>query len=156
MRKLCEKADVIIPNITEAALMLNEEYKEGPYTKGYIEGLLKRLGDMGAGKVVLTGVSFNDTELGAASYDTASGKISYVFSHRIPGYYHGTGDVFGSALVAGMVSGISLEKAMKIAVNFTADSIKRTYDSGTDIRFGVDFESGLRKLSSDISGNVKH
>jgi pyridoxine kinase len=110
---------------------------------------------MGAGKVVLTGVSFSDTEIGAASYDSADGKITYVCAPRIPGYYHGTGDVFGSALVAALVNGLSLEKAVSIAVSFTADSIKRTYDAGTDIRFGVNFESGLGKLSEDVSDALK-
>jgi pyridoxine kinase len=32
MRKLCAKADIIVPNITEAVLMLDEPYQEGPYT----------------------------------------------------------------------------------------------------------------------------
>jgi len=150
MRRLCEKADVIMPNITEAVLMLNEEYKEGPYTEEYIEGLLMRLGMIGAKRVVLTGVYFNEKELGAASYDIATGKVFYSFADRIPGYYHGTGDVFGSALTASLMNGLSLKKAVEIAVAFTAGSIKRTYDAGTDIRFGVNSEAGLRKLSADI------
>ncbi|MDR0778341.1 MAG: pyridoxamine kinase [Methanomassiliicoccaceae archaeon] len=150
MRRLCEKADLIMPNITEAVLMLNEEYTEGPYTKEYIEGLLKRLGKMGAKKIVLTGVSFNNKELGAASYDADTKRTSYAFADRIPGYYHGTGDVFGSALVASMVNGLSLERSTQIAVRFTVGSIMRTYNAGTDIRFGVNFEAGLKELAEEI------
>lgn len=151
MKKLCAKADVIIPNITEAVLMLGEDYREGPYTEEYITSLMKRLGMLGSKKVVLTGVAFNGRELGAGSYDTATGKMSFSFSERIPGYYHGTGDVFGSALVASLVSGLPLEKATGIAVEFTAGSIRRTFEAGTDIRYGVNFESGLRKLAESIS-----
>jgi len=154
MRGLCAKADVIIPNMTEAALMLDEGYREGPYTAEYIGSLLRRLGDIGAKHVVLTGVYLNDEEVGAASYDVASGEISYSFSERIPGYYHGTGDVFGSALVGSLMNGLSLKKATEIAVSFTADSIKRTYDAGTDIRFGVNSEAGLKRLAEDISRAV--
>ncbi|MDR1065414.1 MAG: bifunctional hydroxymethylpyrimidine kinase/phosphomethylpyrimidine kinase, partial [Oscillospiraceae bacterium] len=44
MRRLCAGADVIVPNITEAALMTGAEYKAGPYTREYIEKLLARLG----------------------------------------------------------------------------------------------------------------
>ena len=150
MRGLCEKADVIVPNITEAAFMLGEEYQDGPYSKEYIEGLLKKLGRI-AEKVVLTGVFFNEKELGAASYDRTTKKISYSFAGRLPGYYHGTGDVFGSALVASLVNGLSLEKAVSVSVDFTAGSIKRTYDAGTDVRFGVNFEAGLEKLSKEIN-----
>jgi len=146
MKKLCEKADVLIPNITEAVLLLGEDFVKGPYTKDYIEGLLKRLGRIGPKKIILTGVYFEEKHLGAAAYDVGSGIISYSFHKTIPGYYHGTGDVFGSVVVSALVKGLSLEKANEMAVEFTAKSIKRTKDAGTDIRFGVNFEEGLGKL----------
>ena len=69
MAGLCKKADIIVPNLTEAAFMLGEQYNPGPYTPGYIEDLLKGLSGMGPEKVVLTGVSFEERQLGAASYD---------------------------------------------------------------------------------------
>jgi len=153
MKKLCAKADVMIPNITEAVFMLNEEYADGPYERGYIESLLRRLGTIGAKKIVLTGVFFNNDELGAAAYDTETGEIGYAFSERIEGYYHGTGDVFGSALVASMMKGRSLNESVAIAVDFTAGSIRRTKDAGTDIRFGVNFEEGIPKLLKDLGAN---
>lgn len=150
MRKLCAKADLIVPNITEAVLMLNEEYIEGPYEMEYIEGLLRRLGSIGSKRIVLTGVFFNDKELGAAAYDTDSGHIDYAFAERVEGYYHGTGDVFGSALVGALMNGRSLKESVAIAVDFTAGSIRRTKDAGTDIRFGVNFEEGISKYIQDI------
>ncbi|MFA6679560.1 MAG: pyridoxamine kinase [Candidatus Methanomethylophilaceae archaeon] len=150
MRRLCEKADVILPNITEAVLMLDELYKEGPYDKEYIEDLLKKLGTIGAKKIILTGVYFTKEKLGAVAYDVETGKISYSFRDTIPGYYHGTGDVFGSAVVASLMNGLSLSRANEIAVNYTAGSIQRTRNAGTDIRFGVDFESGIQKLIKEI------
>ncbi len=152
MRKLCEKADVILPNITEATLLLGEEYVQGPYTTEYIEGLLKRLGEMGSKKVILTGVYFNEGHLGAAAYDSDTGTISYSFHEIIPGYYHGTGDVFGSVIVSSLMNGLDLFKANEIAVEFTAESIMRTRADGTDIRFGVNFEEGLGKLIGEIKG----
>ncbi|MFA5449495.1 MAG: pyridoxamine kinase [Clostridia bacterium] len=146
MRTLCQNADIIVPNITEAVLMLDEEYREGPYTQSYIEILLKKLAAIGAKKVVLTGVYFDDIDLGAASYDAESGLVSYSFSKRIEGYYHGTGDVFGSALLGALLSDKPLETAVKIAVDFTTASIARTKAAGTDVRFGVNFEEGLGAL----------
>ncbi|MEA1960760.1 MAG: pyridoxamine kinase [Bacillota bacterium] len=143
MKKLCEKADIIIPNITEATLMLDEPYFEGPYTHEYIDGLLKRLAAIGADRVVLTGVYFDNKELGAASYDKKNDQISYAFADRIEGYYHGTGDVFGSAFLAALLNDKSLSEATQIAVNYTVGSIQRTKDSGTDLRFGVNFEAGI-------------
>lgn len=150
MRKLCEKADVIMPNITEATMILGEEYKEGPYTMDYVQGLLSRLADLGASKVILTGVYFDDEKLGAATYDRITGEISVYLSDRVPGYYHGTGDVFGSAVVAALMNNKSLADSMRIAVDFTVSSIKRTFDAGTDLRFGVNFEEGVPQLIDDI------
>jgi Pyridoxal/pyridoxine/pyridoxamine kinase len=150
MRKLCAKADIIMPNITEAVLMLGKEYKKGPYTKEYIESLLRELAKIGSRKVVLTGVYFNDKELGAACYDSDANEIAYAFADRIEGYYHGTGDVFGSVLVSSLVNGKSLKRSTEIAVDFTARSIQRTKDADTDIRFGVNFEAGISKLIKDL------
>ncbi|MCL2512526.1 MAG: pyridoxamine kinase [Oscillospiraceae bacterium] len=143
MRRLCEKADIIVPNFTEAAFLLDEEYHEGPYTKEYTEKMLKNLASLGAGKVVLTGVYFDGEKLGAACYDSVSGGIYYAMAEKIDGFYHGTGDVFGSALTGALMNGKTLEKAADIAVNFTQKSIARTKKAGTDTRFGVNFEKGL-------------
>ena len=151
MRKLCTKADIIVPNITEAVFMLGEEYVEGPYKLEYISGLLKRLAAIGSKQIVLTGVYFDENLLGAAAYDCDSGHVEYAMDKRIEGYYHGTGDVFGSALLAAILCGRSLIQATKIAVNFTVQSIARTKKAGTDIRFGVNFEAGLGQLAEECS-----
>lgn len=148
MKKLCQKADIIIPNITEACLLLGKPYEVGPYDVSYIEDLLFELAALGPKQVVLTGVSFDDTHLGAASLDTATGKIDYTLSQRIEGFYHGTGDVFASVLVAGLLTDHDLNKSVRVAVDFTVKSIIRTKEAGTDIRFGVNFEAGLKELAN--------
>ena len=150
MRRLCAKADLILPNITEAVLMLGEEYREGPYTKEYVEDLLKKLAAIGPSKVVLTGVYFEDSKLGAAAYDAETGEVCYHFAERIPGYYHGTGDVFSSVAVSCVMNGLSLSRAVEIAVDFTQRSIVRTYEAGTDVKYGVNFEAGVPKLLKDM------
>ncbi len=150
MRKLCAEADVIVPNLTEAALLLDEPYVEGPYDRGYIEGLMMRLSQMGPRRVVLTGVWFDENTLGAASYDRDTGAFGVSLAPRIEGYYHGTGDVFASVLVGSLLNGCGLEQAVELAVNFTAASIRRTRDAGTDIRFGVNFEAGLSALAEEV------
>lgn len=150
MRKLCEKADIIVPNITEASLLTGETYLPGPYNEKYIEELLKKLSNLGPKQIVLTGVFFNEEELGAATYNAESGEISYVFEKKIPGYYHGTGDVFGSALLAALLNDFDLTQSTRIAVNFTTESIRRTAEAKTDIRFGVDFEHSIPGLLKDL------
>jgi len=151
MRKLCEKADIIVPNLTEAALLTGEPYHPGPYSQSYIEDMMKKLSATGPQKIVLTGVYFNDEELGAAAYDAASGEIAYYLEKRVPGYYHGTGDVFGSALLAALLNGFPLNESMAIAVRFTVSSIQKTAQAGTDIRFGVNFEQTIPEFLKDLS-----
>lgn len=143
MAKLCQKADIIVPNITEATLMLHQEYIEGPYNETYIEDILRKLSDIGPQKIVLTGVYFNNFELGVATFDKNKNKIDYAFANRIAGMYHGTGDVFGSALIASLLNGFKLNDAAQIAVDFTAASIEKTALANTDIRFGVNFEENI-------------
>ena len=143
MRRLCAKADLIMPNLTEAALLLNEPYQPGPYTKEYIEKTLQKLAAIGPKQVVLTGVYFDDKQLGAATYDSASGKVGYALTEYISGYYHGTGDVFGSALIGALVNDKSLTDAAQIAADFTTQSIIWTARAKTDIRYGVNFETNL-------------
>ncbi len=155
MAKLCEKSDIIIPNLTEATLMLGEEYPGDDYDRDYIEKLLKRLSSLCRGKVVLTGVSFEEGKLGSASYDSTTGDYGYAFADKIDGYYHGTGDVYGSALVAAILKGKPLSDAIGIAVDFTVESIARTKAAGTDIRFGVDFEESLPNFMKNVGISAK-
>jgi pyridoxine kinase len=143
MRTLCRKADIIVPNITEACLLTDQPYGEGPYTKDYILSLLRKLSDLGPGKIVLTGVYFDGLQLGAAAYDRATDEMNCLLADRVPGYYHGTGDVFGSALLAALLNGFDLSEATQIAVRFTVSAIRRTCEAQTDIRFGVDFERSI-------------
>ena len=105
-----------------------------------------RISDFGPKQVVLTGVYFNPLELGAASYDRNTGNFCYAFSPRIPGLYHGTGDLFGSVLLSGILRGLSLGEAMELAVYFTHNCIELTQEMGIDHRYGVCFEPCLPNL----------
>ncbi len=146
MKTLCQKADIIVPNITEACLMLEKEYKDGPYTKEYIEDILSGLKTLGAKKIVLTGVYFDDEKLGAASFDTEKDEIIYSFTEKIEGFYHGTGDVFGSALLGALMNDFTLSESTQIAADFVCECIRKTKAAGTDVRFGVNFEQSINGL----------
>jgi len=143
MAKLCGHADVIVPNRTEAAFMLGREFKDGPMVQEDVDDLLRALAGLGAKQVVLTGVYFGDDDLGAACYDTRSGRIDYIEDKRIEGMYHGTGDVFGSFLTGALMRGRGLADATRIAVDYTCAAIKLTAADGTGPRMGVRFESVL-------------
>ncbi len=142
MAGLCAKADIILPNITEACFMVGEKFIEGVQTKEYIENLLNKLLDIGPKNVILTGVSFETGKLGAACIGQDR-LPHYYFENELEGAYHGTGDVFASAFCGAILNDFSLEDAMAIAVRYVCDCIKRTEKMDRPIRYGVDFERGI-------------
>jgi pyridoxine kinase len=95
-------------------------------------------------------VYFDETTLGTASRDAGEDVTRFTMSKKIPGSYHGTGDVFASALTAGLVTGLTPEDSARVAVDFTVGGIERTRQAGTDVRFGVNFEAGLADFIRQI------
>jgi pyridoxine kinase len=143
MAKLCGHADLIVPNRTEAAFMLDREYKDGPMSESDVSELLKALAGLGAKQVVLTGVHFGEDDLGAATYDARTGQIDYIMDKRIEGMYHGSGDVFGSLLLGALLRDKNLPEATRVAVDFTCAALRLTAADGTGPRMGLRFESVL-------------
>lgn len=143
MAKLCQKADVITPNLTEAALLLQREYVGSGYTEEYIKELLTSLATLGAKKIILTGVSYDDKKLGVACYDSGSGEYSYYAQECIRSMFHGTGDVWTSSFTAAFVKGYDFAEAAAIATDFTVKCIKATLDDMEDHWYGVKFENCL-------------
>ncbi len=143
MKKLCAKADIVIPNLTEACLMLGIEYKDGIFTEEYVKQILQGLLDLGAKTPVLTGVYFDSKKLGAACLE--KGEIKYAFADRVDAMYHGTGDVFGSALVGALMEGFALQSALEIAAKYTSGCIDRTARFQPERTYGVDFENEIPK-----------
>lgn len=144
MRRLCQGADIILPNLTEAALLLEEEYRM-EYDKEYIEGLLKRLHALGAKNVVLTGVSLQEGELGVACYDGSA--IQYYFAEHLRVAMHGTGDCYASAFCGALLRGHSLIESASIAADFVIETIRQTMPDPSHW-YGVKFEKALPYLIS--------
>ena len=149
MAKLCKKADVMVPNLTEAAFMLDEEYIESGHTKEYIERILKKLMALGCKNALLTGVNLEPGKLGIAAYNGETNEITYYFRDLINGMFHGTGDVFASSFAGAMTLGKSVDEAGKIAVDFTVDAIAKTIDDKSHW-YGVKFELALPELIKSI------
>ena len=147
---LCSKADVIVPNLTEAAFMLGEEYRGHDYDEKYIKELLKRLADLGAPNVVITGVCYEKGKYGVAAWDAEKEEYFTCFGEEQPGSFHGTGDLFSAALFAALLSDQPMNQALDTAVEFTVESIRCTLQNPDHIPYGVEFERAipvlLRKL----------
>ena len=124
---VCSKADIIDPNITEAAFMLDAEYKEnGAYDEAYVQDLLQGLVQLGAKKAVLTGVSLEPGKCGVYGLDGETGSYFSYFNELVDAHFHGTGDIFSSTAVGALMNGFSLDKALAVAADYTVACIKET------------------------------
>jgi len=143
MASFLKGADVILPNLTEASYLLREPYLGTEYEKKDIERLVRRLSELNGGAVVLTGVSFDPEKLGVAAYDKDKDTVHYYFEKRIQGSFHGTGDVYASSFVGGLLNGLTLEEAADLAVDFTVKAIQATLPDREEHWYGVKFEQAI-------------
>ncbi len=149
--RLCHQCDVIVPNMTEASRILGIPYQEGPYTKEYVQNILSSLCEIGPKQAVLTGIHWDDKQLGAACFDRDLGKTEFYLYDRIPGYFHGTGDTFASVLTGALLNNLDLFDACQLATEFTWKTIVSTAKYQKDIRFGPKFEIHLPWLCQTLA-----
>lgn len=142
MAGLTAKADLIIPNLTEACFMLDIPFPDS-YDEAYIRDLLKKLTTLGSKRAALTGISFEKGKLGIYSYDSTTDNYFSYFNEHLPVAYHGTGDIFASATLGAMMRGHSVESALMVAVDFTLECIKLTMADENRRYYGVNFEEAL-------------
>ena len=147
MKTLCGRADILLPNITEASFLTGMEYKE-TYDEEYVETLIKKLCELGAQSVIMTGVSYNPDTTGVCVY--AGGEFRYYEHERISTGCHGTGDVYASAFVGALMNGKNCYEAAVIAADYTVECIRVTVGD-KDHWYGVKFEKALPKLMRDIN-----
>ncbi len=150
MAKLCKNADIIVPNLTEASFMLHIPYAENGYDEKYIQAVLLRLTNLGCKKAILTGVTFDNKNLGVYGYDKETNSFYSYFREKIPVSFHGTGDVFASALCGAIAINKSLDESLKIAVDYTVTCIQKTVDNPDHNWYGVEFESAIPYLVDKI------
>lgn len=146
MAKLCSKADIIAPNLTEACLMLGKPYPGEFHEEAYIKSLLQDLCGLGVKRAILTGICFQKDQLGAMSYDSEKDEYFFHFRDRIPVQFHGTGDIFASTCVGALTRGFSLEETLTLAVDFTVECIRATLADPNHHWYGVNFEQVIPML----------
>ncbi|MBR4720786.1 MAG: pyridoxamine kinase [Clostridia bacterium] len=146
MLTLCQKADIIVPNITEASFMLDVPYMEEGYDKKYVEDILKKFADMGIKMPVLTGVSLEPDKLGVAMYDSGKDEFFYYFNDKIDAKFHGTGDIFSSVAIGGIMRGMDIKDALKLAADYVVECIKVTMPDRDKHWYGVEFEKTIPYL----------
>lgn len=149
MRFLCSLADIIVPNVTEACMLTGMEITEN-YDMSFIKELLISLRNLTAARIVVTGVDFDDGQIGCAVYDSLMGRANMFFTPKSEGRFPGTGDVFASALTAAVMNGKNFFDAVQIAMGFTCKCVETTLETDTDRKYGLCFESEIKNLIKSV------
>lgn len=162
MAKLCGRANVILPNMTEACFLVNQDYDFLVQTNESITKVMAKLLSLGAQQVILKGVEFSKEKIGVAyfsqkiaennsiSNENIMDNMQIYFHHRYDENFHGTGDVFASAVTGALVLKKDIKDAVKIACDFVQESIECTLLNPNYNWYGVDFESALRNLPQKL------
>lgn len=146
MAELAAHADVITPNLTEAAILLNEAYDPSPDREKAADWL-RRLSLDGRRSVIITGLSLSPDTLGAGCYDRETDAVELAQAPLAHGIFSGTGDLFASVAFGKLLAGESLPVATQAAVRFVSLAANATLDRGGDPVEGADFEPLLPLLA---------
>lgn len=150
MAGLCAKADIILPNMTEAAFMLGIPYPGSEHSEAYVKDILMKLSALGPRIAALTGVSFEAGKLGVMAYDREADEFFYYARERIPASFHGTGDIFASAFTGALTEGGDYKEALRVAADYTVECITRTLENPEHVGYGVEFERAIPYLVKRI------
>ena len=150
MAKLCQKADIILPNMTEASFMLGIPYPGNDYDESYVKDILKKLAALGPRIAALTGVSFEEGKLGVMAYDREADEFFYYAREHLPAAFHGTGDIFASAFTGALATGGDYKEALRVAADYTVECIALTLSNPEHVNYGVEFERAIPYLCKRI------
>jgi pyridoxine kinase len=147
MRRLIAKADIIVPNVTEAGLLLDCKAPEKFHNKD-MKQFLKELSDMGPNTTVITSILDADKSgyLCTAAYQRDSDSYWKISADRLPGMYPGTGDTFASVMIGSLLKGESLPVSIDRAVHFISQCINASRGYDYPSRNGILLERELYLL----------
>jgi pyridoxine kinase len=152
MRQYIELANVITPNITEAALLLDKPYRED-LDQTTAKDWMQRLSDKGPEIVILTSVlaPSQPTHIATMAYHRGEKQFLNVTTEAIPAQFPGTGDAFTSVITGSLLQGDRLSVAVDRAVQFLVNAMAATITQRTPEREGIAFETVLSYLSGSSS-----
>lgn len=144
MRRLCAKADYILPNMTEASFLLGIPYTDD-CGEEEAKKVLRKLAGLGCKTPVITGVR-KDNLHGAGAYNSAKDEFCFAYSRHIDRHLHGTGDIFASVFTGAVTLGKSLQQALNMSVKYISDCIEVTMPCLDEMWYGNCFELCLDRL----------
>jgi pyridoxine kinase len=147
MRRLCNVADVIVPNITEAAFLTDKYTGRTVHTKSEVDEIAGALRTMGAKNVVITSASSEEGSFTAIMPEHEK-KISVLPFTNIPVRFPGTGDIFSALMIGKYLEEGDLMNSVRYAMNKVADLIRRNKENADKYK-GIPIEQCLDLLRQE-------
>ena len=143
MASLVPYADILTPNLTEACLLTETEYK-AKITESELNNICKKLSAVGPKKIVISGLERGEY---LENFVYEYGKEPQIIrSNKVGPCRAGTGDVFSSIIAADTVNGIEFVDAVLHATSFIAKVLSRTVELDLPITDGICFEEYLHEI----------
>ncbi len=150
MRRLIKKANMITPNLTEAAFLLDKSYHKN-IEFNEVRDWAIQLSEYGPDIVIITSVSEdNEHKTAAIAYHKLTQRFWKVSIEYLPASYPGTGDTFTSVVTAALLKGDSLPIALDRAVNFINIGVRATFGHDYDTKEGIMLERVLNTLNAPV------
>ncbi len=151
MTTLCKKADVILPNLTEASYMLGIPFRPDGYKEQELREILSALSSLGCATPILTGASVHTGKVGAMLFDSSDDSFYLYENDQLAKQFHGTGDIFASVFTGSIIRGMTPKEALRLSVDFTLACIRSTVSDPEHRWYGVNFESVLYMLTNAVT-----
>lgn len=148
MADLAKDADILTPNLTEAAIILEREWTGPDISDDQAKELIDALIARGAKNVVLKGIQRKGEDEIRNFVGGVDCDVFEVHNEFIPYMLHGTGDLYCSCLLASVVAGKSLYEAAWFAGTLTRDAIEVSTKQPHFQERGVSFEPLLGKVAA--------
>ena len=147
MAGLADDADILTPNLTEAAIILGRTWAGADIAEDEVRDIIAALRERGAKNVVLKGIEHGDGLIHNYVWGEAA-EFTETTNAKLPYMLHGTGDLFCSTLLAAVMAGRDLQAATQFAADFTADAMVVSAKQPDFESRGVSFEPLLGKVAN--------
>lgn len=144
MKELACHGDILTPNLTEACILTDTKYNPEDFQTDKLFDIAVQLGELGPDKIVITGISTNDS-IGNVIYEKGHTPVMF-YQNRVGHERSGTGDIFSAIIAADSVHGIDFTESVKKASSFVKDCILVTEQFDIPPTDGVCFEEILHTL----------
>ena len=150
MAGLASGCDVLTPNLTEAAIILGEEWHGQNISEDEARRIIEALLEKGAKNVILKGIDRGDGII--RNYvQGEQNEFAETRNELLPYMLHGTGDLYASCLLAAIMAGKTLLDAAQFASDFVAEAMVLTNEQPDFRNRGVSFEPLLGKIAGLLS-----